>query len=159
MPEHRILGLDIGDRRIGVAVSDGLGLTAQPVFTLHRTSNAREDIRSIARLARKHGAEEIVAGLPLHMSGDLSPQAVKAKKFAEELAAKTGLPLHLWDERLSSHAADELLKQQGRSPEERKALIDQTAAAIILQDFLHARSESVTKTLAESGGVRSTEKL
>jgi putative Holliday junction resolvase len=136
--QPRILGLDIGDKRIGVAVSDGLGLTAQPVFTLHR-STPHNDIRSIARLARKHHATAIVAGHPLHLSGDLSPQAKKNQRFAEELAKHTGLPLHLWDERLSSQAAHEILNTSGFGTAGRKEVIDQVAAAVILQGFLDAR--------------------
>jgi putative holliday junction resolvase len=134
----RIMGLDIGDRRIGVAISDGLGLTAQPVFTLHR-SNPREDIRSIARLTRKHEATAIVAGLPLHMSGDLSPQAQKSQAFAQELAERTGLALYFWDERLTSHAAHEILDVSGFGTTGRKAVIDQVAAVLILQGFLDAQ--------------------
>lgn len=140
-----ILGLDVGDRRVGVAASDGSGLLARPVFTLHRTSSGREDVRSVARLARKHGAVAVVVGLPLHMSGDESPQAAKTRQFAEALAAKAGLPVHFWDERLSSHAAEEILRAQGAEPEERKARLDEVSAAVILQGFLDARR-------AESGG-------
>ena len=138
----RIMGLDIGDRRIGVAVSDGLGLTAQPLFTLHRTSSTREDIRSIARMVRKHGVAEIVVGLPLHISGEESPQAAKTRKFAEELAERVQLPMHFRDERLTSHAADELMKQRGLDSHDRKAMVDQVAAALILQDFLDSETAS-----------------
>lgn len=140
MPEQpRIMALDIGDRRIGIAISDGLGLTAQPLFTLHRTSSVREDIRSIARMVRKHEVKEIVVGLPLHISGEESPQTIKTKKFAEELAERVGLPMHYVDERLTSLEADDLMKQTGASPQDRKARIDQVAAALILQGFLDAR--------------------
>ncbi|MBS1815119.1 MAG: Holliday junction resolvase RuvX [Acidobacteria bacterium] len=138
----RIMGLDIGDRRIGIAISDGLGLTAQPLFTLHRTSSSREDVRSIARMVRKHAVAEIVVGLPLHISGEESPQAVKTRKFAQELAERVQLPMHFLDERLTSHAVDELMKQGGRNSHERKALVDQMAAALILQGFLDERASS-----------------
>jgi len=97
----RVIAFDVGDRRIGVAVSDPLGYTAQPLLTLHRT-NHRADMKSIARLLRKHGVAEAVVGNPLHMSGDQSPQAAKAQQFAEELRAQFGLTVHLWDERLST---------------------------------------------------------
>lgn len=143
MPEQpRIMGLDVGDRRIGIAISDGLGLTAQPLFTLHRTSNSREDIRSIARMVRKHNVAEIVIGLPLHISGEESMQTIKTKKFAEELAERVGLPLHFQDERLTSLEADDLMKQSGTHSQDRKARIDQIAAALILQGFLDVRSQN-----------------
>ena len=82
----RVLGLDVGDRRIGVAISDGLGLTAQPLFTLQRTGrkgDLKKELKWIGRLLRKHGVTEVVVGNPLHMSGEVSPQAVKAQAFAE----------------------------------------------------------------------------
>src|ERR1700691_2326919 len=101
---RRILGLDVGDRRVGVAVSDELGLTAQPVLTLVRR-NRREDLRSLARLMRKQGCSQIVVGNPLYMSGDLSPKAAKAQAFAQALREETGVPVHLWDERLSTTEA------------------------------------------------------
>src|SRR5215471_19289152 len=97
----RLLGLDIGNRRIGVAVSDALGLTAQPVLTLVR-KKPRDDVRSVARLARKYDCQEIVVGNPLHLSGDMSRQTEKTQAFAQLLAEETKLPLHLWDERLTT---------------------------------------------------------
>src|ERR1700760_4498312 len=92
----RLMGLDVGDRRIGVAVSDPLGLTAQPVLTLVRT-NRRQDLKSLARILRKHECSEIVVGNPLYMSGDLSPQAAKAQAFAQLLRDELQLPVRLWD--------------------------------------------------------------
>jgi RNase H-fold protein (predicted Holliday junction resolvase) len=86
----RILGFDVGDRRIGLAISDPLGYTAQPLFTLHRTGK-RADLKSVGRVLRKHGVTEAVVGNPLYMSGDQSPQAVKAQAFAEELRGEFGL--------------------------------------------------------------------
>src|SRR3984885_8099333 len=87
--QGRVLGLDVGDRRIGVAVSDELGLTAQPVLTLVR-KNRRQDLGSLARLVRKYGCAQIVVGNPLYMSGDISPQARKAQEFAHALHLQTG---------------------------------------------------------------------
>ena len=135
----RILGLDIGDRRIGVAVSDELGITAQPVLTLVRT-NRRQDLRSLARLMRKYACREAVVGNPLHMSGDLSPQATKAQAFARALQQETAMPVHLWDERLSTSEAHRHLDQVGRAPGARRSVIDQIAAVLILQTFLDARA-------------------
>src|ERR1700691_3234091 len=97
LTQGRILGLDVGNRRIGVAVSDELGLTAQPVLTLERRHNRREDLRSLARLARRFGVAAIVVGNPLHLSGEVSAQAAKTQDFAAELGDLTGLPIHLWD--------------------------------------------------------------
>jgi putative holliday junction resolvase len=135
----RILGLDVGDRRIGVAVSDELGLTAQPVLTLLRTKR-RDDLRALARLMRKYGCREVVVGNPLHMSGDLSPQAVKAQAFAQAVGEETGAVVHLWDERLSTTEAHRHLDEAGRAPQRRREIIDQLAAVLILQAFLDARA-------------------
>jgi putative holliday junction resolvase len=136
----RILGLDVGDRRIGLAISDPLGYTAQPLFTLHRMGR-RADLKSVARVLRKHGVAEVVVGNPLYMSGDQSPQAAKAQAFAEELRAEFGITVHLWDERLTTTEAHRHLDDAGHSGgRERKGIIDQVAAILILQSFLEARA-------------------
>jgi putative holliday junction resolvase len=134
----RLMGLDVGDRRIGVAVSDALGLTAQPVLTLVRT-NRKQDMKSLKRLLRKQGCAEIVVGNPLYMSGDQSPQAAKAQAFADVLREETGLPVHLWDERLTTTEAHRHLHAAGRAAPEHRAVVDQVAAVLILQSFLDAR--------------------
>jgi putative Holliday junction resolvase len=133
----RIMGLDVGDRRIGVAVSDPLGLTAQPVMTLVRT-NRRQDLKSLQRLIRRYDCAEIVVGNPLHMSGDQSPQAAKAQAFAQMLREETGLPVHLWDERLTTTEAHRHLHAAGRPGSEHKAVVDQVAAVLILEGWLAA---------------------
>jgi putative holliday junction resolvase len=135
----RVLGLDFGSRRIGVAVSDELGLLAQPVLTLVR-KNLRQDLRSLARLMRKYGCAEVVVGDPLYPSGDPSPQAGRARSFAQELERETGAAVHLWDERLSTAEAHRYLDESGRPPNARRAVIDQVAAVLILQSFLDARA-------------------
>ena len=141
---NRILALDVGNRRIGLALSDPVtGHIAQPLFTLHRTT-LRADLKSIARVLRKHGVTDIVVGNPLHMSGDQSPQAVKAQAFTAELRAFLPPPLpvfHLWDERLTSWEAHLLLDEAGhpRGPG-RRAIIDQVAAVLILEAFLESRA-------------------
>lgn len=137
--QPRILGLDIGDRRVGVAISDAFAITAQPLLTLTR-STLRHDLKSIGRILRKHGIVEIVAGNPLHMSGDLSPQAVKAQAFAEAVRQEFGLPMLLWDERLSTTQAHRQLDDLGHAAIGRKSIIDQVAAVLILQSYLDARS-------------------
>jgi putative Holliday junction resolvase len=120
-PHARILGLDVGDRRVGVALSDELGLTAQPVFTLTR-KNRRHDLGTLARLVRKYSCTQVVVGNPLYMSGDVSPQAVT-----------------LWDERLSTTEAHRHLDAAGHQPGKRREVIDQVAAVLILQSFLDSR--------------------
>ncbi|HVW77854.1 MAG TPA: Holliday junction resolvase RuvX [Alloacidobacterium sp.] len=135
----RLMGLDVGNRRIGVALSDGLGLTAQPLMTLLR-KKLREDIRSLARLARRYECREIVVGNPLHLSGEQSRQAEKTSIFAQQLAEETKLPVHLWDERLTTAEAHRILYQSGRPRSEHREVVDQVAATLILQDFLDARN-------------------
>ena len=136
---RRILGLDVGDRRIGVAVSDELGLTAQPVLTLVR-KNRKQDLGSLTRLVRKYGCAQVVVGNPLYMSGDISPQAVKAQALAQALHLATGVEVTLWDERLSTTEAHRHLDAAGRLPADRRGVIDQVAAVLILQSFLDSRS-------------------
>lgn len=135
----RIVGFDVGDRRIGLAISDPLGYTAQPLFTLHRT-NRRADMKWLARVLRKHAVTEAVVGNPLYMSGDQSPQAAKAQAFAEDLRTEFGLTVHLWDERLTTTQAHRHLDDAGHAAIGRKGIIDQVAAVLILQSFLEARA-------------------
>lgn len=138
----RYLALDVGSKRIGVAVSDELGLTAQPVLTLERRRNAREDLRSLGRLARRFEVVGIVVGNPLKLTGELSTQAEKIQVFAAELGELTGLPIHLWDERLTTHEAHQMLYEAGHARQEHRRVVDQVAATLILQSFLDARKES-----------------
>jgi len=135
----RVLAFDVGDRRIGLAISDPLGYTAQPLFTLHRAGR-RADLKSVGRVLRKHGVTEAVVGNPLYMSGDQSPQAVKAQAFAEDLRTEFGLTVHLWDERLTTTQAHRHLDDAGHAAMGRKGIIDQVAAVLILQSFLEARA-------------------
>jgi len=145
----RILGLDVGDRRIGLALSDPLGYTAQPLFTLHRT-NRRADLKSMARVLRKHAVTEVVVGNPLYMSGDQSPQAAKAQAFAEDLRQEFGVTVHLWDERLTTTEAHRYLDDAGHAsgpgPGGRKGIIDQVAAVLILQSFLAWRANQARES-------------
>ena len=140
MAAGRVMALDVGKARIGVAVSDPLGYTAQPLLTIWRKGRG-EDLRSLMRLIRKHEVTEIVVGNPLHMSGDVSPWAAKVQEFAEEIGARSGVPVHLWDERLSSVAAPELLDEAGHDRRDRKRVIDQVAAVVILRDWMEARED------------------
>ena len=137
----RYLGLDVGTKRIGVSVSDALGLTAQPVLTLERKRNPRDDLRSLARLARRFGVAGIVIGLPLHLSGESSPRSKKNESFAAELGEFTGLPVYLWDERLTTHEAHRVLYEAGHQRQDHRTVVDQVAATLILQDFLNSREQ------------------
>jgi putative Holliday junction resolvase len=139
----RYLAIDVGNRRIGVAVSDELGLTAQPVLTLERRSSRREDLRSLARLCRRFGVAGIVVGNPLHLSGDSNPQAAKTQAFAAELGGLTGLPIHLWDERLTSREAHQILYEAGHARQDHRRVVDQVAATLILQSFLDQKEREL----------------
>lgn len=141
--EPRLLGLDFGNRRIGIAVSDELGLTAQPVLTLVR-KNTKQDLKSLGRLLRRFNCAAIVLGNPLYMSGDLSPQAARTQAFAETLRDAFGLPVHLWDERLTSAEAHRHLHAAGRPLSGHREVVDQVAAVLILQSFLDARRSAGT---------------
>jgi putative holliday junction resolvase len=157
-PPHPWLGLDVGTRRIGVALSNPLGI-AQPLLTIQRTQ-PRRDQRSILRLARRHACAGIIVGNPLHLSGDTSCQTERVHRFVDELKVliaesdHPSLPVHLWDERLSTAEAHAALEATGRNPAERDArrhmpnrgreIIDQAAAAIILQGWLDAQRGVVT---------------
>ena len=144
MPIPRTLALDVGDRRIGLAITDELGLTAQPLFTLHRTT-LRADLKAIARFLRQHQVEIVLVGNPLHADGTSSPQAMKAQAFAAALAeAHPTLTHHLLDERLTTHDAHALLDATGHVPRatgrsarlDRKEIIDQVAAVLLLESWL-----------------------
>ncbi len=139
----RVMALDVGKVRVGVALSDPLGYTAQPLLTLWRRSRG-EDVRSLLRLIRKHEVTEIVVGNPLHMSGDVSPWAAKVQEFAAYLGERSGLPVHLWDERLSSVAAHEILDETGYDRRDRKDVIDQVAATLILRGWMEARERAAS---------------
>lgn len=137
----------MGNRRIGVAVSDELGMTAQPVLTLERKrlgkGTSRDDLRSLARLARRFAVVGIVVGNPVHLSGDMSLQTAKTQSFAAELGELTGLPIHLWDERLTTREAHRILYEAGHPRQQHRRVVDQVAATLILQSFLDQRQEQV----------------
>jgi putative holliday junction resolvase len=133
----RYLALDVGAKRVGIAVSDELGLTAQPVLTLERRRNSREDLRSIARLCRRYSVAGIVVGNPLKLDGAMSAQTEKVHAFAAALGDLTGLPIHLWDERLTTQEAHQLLYEAGHARQDHGRIVDQVAATLILQSFLY----------------------
>ncbi len=132
----RTLGLDIGKRRIGVAVSDPLGLLARPVETV-RSVSLNVDVARIAELARLLEAEVIVVGDPLHMSGEAGTMSGRAHKFGEMLREVSGLTVAYCDERLTSVEAERILRDQGVPPRKAREQIDAVAAAVILQSYLN----------------------
>ena len=139
----RYLALDVGSKRIGVAISDELGLTAQPVLTLERRHNTRDDLRSLARLARRFSVAGIVVGNPLHISGEESPRSTRTQAFAAQLGKLSGLPIHMWDERLTTEAAHQILYEAGHPRQEHRRVVDQVAATLILQSFLDETRNTV----------------
>ena len=130
--------MDVGSRRIGLAISDLLGITAQGLDTLHR-QNKRTDFAQLERVIREHDVTEIVMGLPLRMSGVEGIQAEKMQAFAEEVRRRFKLPVHLWDERLTSAQANRLLRETEMSIKRRGAVVDQMAAVLILQSWMDAK--------------------
>jgi putative Holliday junction resolvase len=130
--------LDVGSRRIGIAVSDLLGITAQGLETLQRR-NKRTDFEQLRKVIREYKVREIVVGLPLRMSGAEGIQAEKMQVFAEELRKRFKLPVHLWDERLTSAEANRLLRETELSIEKRGKAVDRMAAVLILQGWMGRR--------------------
>ena len=131
----RVLALDLGKKRIGLAISDPLGITAQGLDTLQRT-RVREDIEALASLASARGVNEFLFGEPLHMSGDVSRQSTYTHEFAERLNRFTAIPVRFWDERLTSVEANRVLRESGISIEKRARAVDRLAAVILLESYL-----------------------
>jgi len=135
----RILAIDYGSRRMGLAVTDPLGITAQGIDTLERKNN-RADFGRLERTIREYAVKEIVLGNPLRMSGQEGIQSQKVAEFAEELRKRFHLPVHLWDERLTSAEANRLLRENEVSLKRRTQAVDRMAAVLILQSFMQSRS-------------------
>ena len=134
----RILGLDFGSKTVGVAVSDGLLLTAQGVETIERKdeNKLRKTCARIEELIAEYEITEIVLGLPKNMNNTEGERVEKTKAFGEMLERRTGLPVHYWDERLTTVAAEQILMESGVRRDNRKAVIDKVAAGLILQGYL-----------------------
>ena len=130
-----MLALDVGKKRIGLAISDELGITAQGLETLQR-SRIREDLEKLRSIASRLNANVLLVGRPLHMSGSESRQSEYTKEFAERLGRWIGLPVVYWDERLTSAEAERLLRTAGVSLEEKKAAVDRLAAILLLESYL-----------------------
>ncbi len=133
----RILGLDYGSRRIGVAICDELGMTAQGVATIAR-KNRETDLNTIAELVRRHGVERIVIGYPLRLDGSEGIQCEKINRFVRRLEMRFSLPVIRWDEAFSTKEAEELLRGRGVAREKRREVVDRVAASLILQGYLDA---------------------
>jgi putative Holliday junction resolvase len=138
----RILGLDVGSKTIGLAVSDPLGITAQGLATMRR-QNKRLDLGQLEELIRHYEVAEIVVGHPLRMNGLAGTQAEKMQVFAETLRRRFRLPVHLWDERLSSAEANRVLRHSEMSIKRRGEVVDRLAAVLILQSWLDTRANGM----------------
>lgn len=136
---ERILGLDIGDRTLGVAVSDPLGFTAQGVCTIRRTK-LKEDFEKLDAIVRQRNITRFVLGLPKNMNNTLGPQGNKVKQFAAQMKKKWDLPIEFQDERLSTVAAEQMMAASSMHWKKRKELVDEVAAQLILQRWLDAKS-------------------
>ncbi len=134
--------MDVGSKTIGLAISDPLGLTAQGLETLRR-KNKRADFERLEQLVREHGVTEIVVGYPTRLSGAASAQTGKVDAFAEDLRRRFGLPVHKYDERLTSVEANWLLRESEMSIRRRGEVVDRLAAVLILQGFLDRRRARV----------------
>jgi len=137
----RILALDVGEKKIGMAISDALGITAQPLKTLIR-KNKRDDFKRIGEITRNIGVSKIIVGLPLNMDGTTGPRARETYDFVEELKEGLEIPVQLWDERLSSLEANRILLQADMSRKKRKKIDDKLAAQLILQGYLEGTPHS-----------------
>jgi putative Holliday junction resolvase len=134
----RYLGLDVGDVRIGVALSDETATLASGLLTLERVG-PRKDVRAVAAIVRERGVGEVVVGMPWRLDGTMGPQGEKVKGFVESLRRAVEVSVVTWDERFTTVAADELLAEAGVRRRDRKARIDRAAAVLILQGYLDAR--------------------
>lgn len=151
----RILALDYGTKRIGVALSDELKWTAQPLETFERRALER-DIAHVAALVTAHDVEQVVLGFPLQLDGREGPAVLAMREFAAKLEAGISVPIVLWDERMTTKAAENLLIAADVSRTKRKGAVDRVAAAILLQSYLEAQASSST-TAGTTHGVDEVE--
>jgi putative holliday junction resolvase len=131
----RVLAIDYGQKRMGLALSDELGLTAQPLLTLERT-NRSGDIRRLRQICRERGVAQIVVGRPLHLGGETSDMAARAARFAARLEKELGVPVAWQDERLTSWEAEQIASKRKPSGRRRRGPLDDLAAAIVLREYL-----------------------
>ena len=139
MAVERWMALDVGDKTVGVAISDALGITAQGITTVQRQSWA-QDLAELKRLATEHDVTGLVVGLPLNMDGTEGERCQKSRAFAERAGAALGVPVELWDERLTTAEVNRVLLAADVRRDKRKQVVDKLAAQVILQGFLESRS-------------------
>ncbi|EGL83504.1 Holliday junction resolvase [Caldalkalibacillus thermarum TA2.A1] len=137
----RIMGLDVGQKTIGVSVSDELGWTAQGIEVIKRTDLQR-DLARLEELIAEYQVGQIIVGLPKNMDGTIGETGTRCQAFAQVLREKTGLPVEMWDERLSTKSAERILLSADMSRKKRKQVIDKMAAVIMLQSYLDAKTRS-----------------
>jgi putative holliday junction resolvase len=138
-PLKRILGIDLGEARIGLALSDELGMMAHPLETIHVKEHA-DPVARVAQVIEREKIETVVIGMPRNMNGTYGPAAEKTKAFAEKLKAKTPCTVKFWDERLTTVAAQKSLHESGRNVKQGRQVIDQVAAQMILQGYLDSQA-------------------
>lgn len=138
----RILGIDIGSKRTGIAISDELGITAQGLNTLE-SENERDLISRLKDIVKSEGVNEVVIGLPLNMNGSAGPQAEKAIKFCDLLKGEIGIPVKLWDERMTTLEVERIMIEADTSRRKRKKKIDKLAAQVMLQSYLNTTGKNV----------------
>ena len=144
-----LLGLDIGDTRIGVAISDALGVAAHPLCTLTR-KNRQVDLIVISDLVSIHEVEGVVIGLPISLDGSLGAQAAAVQKFAKRLEGVLDVPIVFQDERFTTAEAEEILRELGKDAREQKGLIDEVAAVLILKDYMNRCQEAAAPASVEN---------
>lgn len=140
----RIAALDVGDATVGVAVTDELCMTVNPVTTIHRTGSIKADVRAVESLLEELRADEVVIGLPLTADGEIGPQAQKVIDFRDRLARRLRIEVVTWDERFSTVEAEQLLLEADVSRRKRRDVIDAMAAVVILRSYLNSRSSTFT---------------
>lgn len=138
-PPRRTMALDVGLKTVGIAISDPLGIIAQGLTTLHRTGK-KADLAALEALIAEHDVDRIVVGWPLQPSGRPGAMTRIVQRFADAVAARTGLPIEQWDERMSSRQAERALIEGGARRAQRRQVVDKVAATLILQSWLDARS-------------------
>lgn len=140
----KTLCLDLGAKRVGVAISDSMGITAQALATLKRENDAAM-VQAVKDIVREEKVSELIIGLPLNMDGSRGPQAENAASFANYLSERISVPVKLWDERMSTLEVERVMIKAGTSRQKRKKKIDQLAAQVILQSYLNSKSRERTR--------------
>lgn len=148
----RILAIDFGLRRIGLAVSDALGITAQGLPTLHRTA-IRKDIEHIRSVAEKYSVQKVIVGNPISNTGNPTAMSRHAREFADKLRHRLGSPIELWDERLTSVEANRVLRTAGLSINKRQQAVDRVAAVLLLQNYLDHHANQLETADADGGSL------